>query len=265
MPWRKLHWAVAGILIFFSLLNIAGWHTGVELLVRFRRDWTPQYPISSLLFVLCGISMVCRILAWNRAGLLSAAAVFAFTAVSAVDNVAGGDFGAEGILLAVRNSFSSVFPGSLAPSSTLCFLMASAALGLTNLPRLRRTAYPVGLLGSIVSALGGIAMLGYIFDVDAAFTWGAVSRMAASSSLAFCLLGFSIAIAAWQSLDEPSGEAAIRFMPICFAVGTAAAALVFWRALVIRERDQLEKIVAFEVKILENGLRQELGGRLRIL
>src|SRR5690606_8073377 len=34
---------------------------------------------------------------------------------------------------------------------------------------------------------------------------------------------------------------------------------------VIRERDQLEKIVAFEVKILENGLRQELGGRLRIL
>src|SRR5690606_3718554 len=131
MPWRKLHWAVAGILIFFSLLNIAGWHMGVEFLVRIRRDWTPQYPISSLLFVLCGVSLVCRILAWNRAGLLSAAAVFAFSAMSAVYNAMGLEFGTEGILPAFRNSFSSAFPGRLVASSTLCFLMASAALGLT--------------------------------------------------------------------------------------------------------------------------------------
>ena len=64
----------------------------------------------------------------------------------------------------------------------------------------------LGLIGALVSALGGMALLGYLFAVEAAYSWGQLARMSLFSSLAFWLLGLAILVAAWRSGPETAQE-----------------------------------------------------------
>ena len=263
MSWNKVPIAVIPLLILFPALNLVGWFTGSVFLVQFRPEYSPLVPNASLLFILAGFSLLCHFLGRWRTGAICAILILLVATLSGLEYLLDLNLGIDTLFVRVSQPFLSGVPGRFSPNAAICFLLSALSLLIVNQPSwFRRAYYPVGLLGSTVSALGGMALLGYVFDVEAAFSWGRLAKMSLFASIAFWLLGLAIMIIAWRREEEGAREPSARFIAICLALGTAAASLVFWKALVIQEQKQAQRTVASEMQILESELRGEM--RLRI-
>jgi PAS domain S-box-containing protein len=254
MSWRKLPTAVIGLLLVFPLLNLLGWFTGNILLIQIRPGWAPLVPNAAFLFILCGFSLACWMSALNRLGMACAILVSVFAASVGMEYLLKREFAIDGLLFDAYPPYMSTLPGRFSPNAALCFLLSSIALALMNSRAFAKATYAVGLLGSVVSALGAMGLLGYVFNVAAAYGWGVQTGMSMFSCLAFLLLGLAISVCAWKSNEAAAGQPNIRFMAICLALGIISATTVFWRALLIQEQKQVKRTLASEMDILQSEL-----------
>lgn len=265
MSWQKIPIAVIGLLLVFPLLNLLGWITGNVVLTQIRPDWPPLVPNSSLLFIFCGFSLACWMAGRHRLGFACAILVTGFAVAVGMEYLMGRDFTIDNLLFEIQPPFMSRFPGRFSPNGALCFLLSSIALALMNSRIFPKSTYAVGLLGSVVSVLGGVGLLGYMFNVPAAYEWSAGTGMPLFTCLAFKLLGLAIAVCAWKTNEVAAGQPNVRFMAICFAVGIISATTVFWRALMVQEEKQVLRTLASEMETLKSELGSGTGGRLKAL
>ncbi|MDB5047438.1 MAG: putative Histidine kinase [Fibrobacteres bacterium] len=259
-----LPFVVSGLLILYPLLNLLGWITGNGFLVRVFPDWPPLVPDASLLFIFCGVSLACSLSARYLAGFLLACIVFAFSGLIGAEYALGRDFTIDNWLLPVYPPYLAGFPGRFSPNATFCFILSSICLALMNRSRLLpKAAYLAGLLGSIVYALGAMAMLGYLFDVEVAYTWDGSLGMAFFPAVAFMFLGLAIVVSVWKTRVAVAGVPKARFIAICLAVGTVVGSVVFWKALMVQEEKQVRKMVSSELETLKKEIQSEM--RIRLL
>ncbi len=177
MPWNKIPLAVIPFLILFPVLNLIGWFTGNVFLIQFLPEFSPLVPNASLLFILAGFSLLSHFLGRWRPGLICALLILIVASLSGLEYLLDCSLGIDTLLVKVSPSFLSGIPERFLPNAAICFILSALSLLILNHPPwFRRAYYPVGLLGSTVSALGGMALLGYLFDVEAAFSWGGSRR-----------------------------------------------------------------------------------------
>ena len=126
-------------------------------------------------------------------------------------------------------------PGRMAPNTAICFTLTGLALAvpLGRWWTSHRTAVTV-VLASLTFGLGMVAVSGYFTELETAYGWGNLTRMAVNTSVGFILVSIGLLCLAWSD-DVDEAAWLPRWMPVPTAVAILTATLCFWQALVAAE------------------------------
>jgi diguanylate cyclase (GGDEF)-like protein/PAS domain S-box-containing protein len=219
----------AALTVLGGVAACASWLAGVPELTRLMAGSSLIQFNTGLLFALAGATLVAELRSRSALAAAGAAIVVLLAGATLAQYLWGRDFGID--QLVVPGNPHGGMPGRMAPNTAVTFLLAGfALLVLTSSRRLPWTTGVVQMLGALVLALGGIAVVGYALDLPAAFQWAGLTRMALYTAIGFVVLGAALMQAAVQA----SPEGAWHEMPWLAAttgVGLAALSALGWYAL----------------------------------
>ena len=120
----------------------------------------------------------------------------------------------------------------ISPNSSVGFVFAGIALLLlVNWGQLQNRATIIGSVGSGLVAIGGIAVVGYLLDLDIAYGWFGDAKMSMLSAVLFLLIGLSIMVVAWQMLVTNGNENSLALFAIPLCICLLAITLSIWLAI----------------------------------
>ncbi|MBF0634130.1 MAG: PAS domain-containing protein [Nitrospinae bacterium] len=212
----KLDLTVTLLCALVALLGmsvILGWHLANAALVQLNPKFVPMQYNTALGFVLAGAGLALSQFGLRRVTLAFGAIVFALGALTMTQYLLGVDFGIDQLFMTHYITVKTSHPGRMAPNTALSFTLTGASIALagSNFSPARRSQI-MAISGSLIMALGAVALYGYIGSLETAYGWGKLTKMAAHTSVAFMALALSITRAAWLA-----GRAEGGFSPQWFS------------------------------------------------
>jgi PAS domain S-box-containing protein len=221
----------AALIVALGVTVLAGWFFHNPTLIQLQPQLPPTTRNAAACFLLCGLALLMEALRGPRwlvaacAGIVSAVSVLTIVEYvlrinAGIDELLGPSY------IAVKLSS----PGRMAPVAAVCFALGS--IGLLLIPRVlsKRSALLIGLIGSIIAAVGMASSIGFALGSSDAFGWGTVTRVAFHTSVGLSVLGVGMLALAWHVETDPAGGP--RWLPISVAIEIATAIVGLWQALI---------------------------------
>jgi signal transduction histidine kinase len=152
---------------------LAGWVLGSHQLTTCARTWPPMLPNTAAASTLCGLALL--LLTQPKTdqrshwlGRLFAAAACILAALTLGEYLTGYDVGLDRILVATNESVFEHYPGRPAPQTATTLLLLGAALLLLD-RRAILGVRPAEMLASLAAVIVVIALLGYLFGIEALY------------------------------------------------------------------------------------------------
>jgi diguanylate cyclase (GGDEF)-like protein len=137
-------------------------------------------------------------------------------------------------------------PGRMAPNTALNFYLSGMAISLLHWGRLTLPKlFSVSILGSLVTGLGFVAMLGYLSQIETAYGWGKLTRMALHTSFGFVLMGILLVMVVVQTSFEQFHRLPRFFLSITSGLIGLTVTVALWQALYALEL-QMQKQYGFK-------------------
>jgi hypothetical protein len=207
-------WGGAAVVVI-GAVALLGWMTGSRTLSAIGRDFIPMAPNTALLVVLLGAGLCAPskspwALSYNRVAI---ALAFLFSASRVAEYLLGINLGVDSWLFSFPSESLGLAPvGKMAFFTALTLMLACIALaGLTVPTRKRYVDEVVRTLGFVVTLVGSVFSLGYLYDAPLLYG-GRSIPMALPTAIAFVILGLSIVIPAIlrDQTDRRNAERALR-------------------------------------------------------
>ena len=221
---------------------IFGWLTRNEQLIQLSPTFAPMQFNTALGFLLCGIGLFAISRGASRTARTVGAMAGLIAALTLAEYVFGANLYIDELFVDAHITTKTSHPGRMAPNTALCFLLV--ALFLLDWPRVKLWSsgalFEEGI-GFLVLALAAVPFIGYLQDVENAYGWGQLTRMAAHTALGFIVLSVGIIGYAWrirspQEVSVPLWAPTLiafavllidLYTPLGAAVGVAYVPLVF--------------------------------------
>ena len=221
---------MAGISSALGILVLGGWYTHNTMLVQVLPAFVPMQFNTALGFLFCGIGLAAQ--SFNQRPL--AAALGALVALlglfTIVQYLSGVDFSIDQLFMKHYVTVETSSPGRMAPNTALCFLLSGLALIIANKFIKSRQHMPiVGILASVIISLGGVALLGYLGEIETAYGWGKFTRMAVHTSAGFIALGTGIFLFSWRESVDKNRLIFPAWIALPAGVGMAAVSVTLWQ------------------------------------
>ncbi|MEA2566183.1 MAG: hypothetical protein QOD49_1360, partial [Actinomycetota bacterium] len=260
--WSRIVTVIAGgALAALGLAIIVGWHTQSRLILQPLPGLIAPVYNTALSFLLCGLGLMAIALGRPVLALPCGGVVLILASLNLVEHGSGADLGIDQLLMVHFITTKTSHPGRMAPNSAVCFFLAAIALLLEGGLALERRRPPVlGLLGSIVEALGVVALSGYLMGVKT-YGWGSFLPMAPQTATGFAVLGAGVMAVAWSD-GRSEAVVAPRWLPIPVGVGALTATLCLWQPLVAQRHDQVERTVEAELDGIKKSIGTEIEARV---
>lgn len=191
----KASFLLGSLVILISISVLIGWAMEIQILKSISPKWISMKTNTALCFLLAGISITLQTPikwhinpAYKKIFSVSAACIFGFIAilnlVEYLFNISPGID--ELIFKDGPNPFGTLYPGRMAPSTVVCFLLLSISILSGNNKIFKTPVFqlPVFIVGGF--SLAGLS--GYIFDAQEMFSLGGFNSMAFHTVLCFLLL-----------------------------------------------------------------------------
>ena len=218
--------AAAGVAV------MVGWAIHSPILIQILPQFVPMQFNTALCFLLCGIALLtARSNPWLSAGAGGLAALIGL--LTLFEYAAGVNIGIDELLMKHDITVETSQPGRVAPNTALSFLFFGLANGvLAGFGDVPERVAIKGVLNAVIIALGAVALFGYLFDLEGAYGWGALTRMAVHTAVGFVLLGAGGVLDAWLEEDaegrpSPGWSPAVIFISgttvtVCLCLAVAA-------------------------------------------
>jgi PAS domain S-box-containing protein len=176
-----------------GLLVLFGWYTHALTLIQVHPSFVPMQYNTALGFLFCGVGLVAS--NFNKSTVAKFSGVFLslLGSLTLIQYIFSLNFGIDQALMGYYVSFESSYPGRMAPNTALCFFLVGVSLwvvGKSENPQ--KKSKTLLILGGLVFFLGLTAFLGYLANVETAYGWGNLVRMAVHTSFGFIVLGVGI-------------------------------------------------------------------------
>jgi len=214
-------------------------------------------------FLLSGVGLLAHVLGQRRVSLTCGAIVLSLGAATLSQYLFGVSFGIDQAFMKHEITVQTSHPGRMAPNTALCFLLSGATL-LTSRRQLgaRREFLlkRVSILGAM--AMSVVALLGYISQVETAYGWTSLTRMALHTSVGFILLNAGLLATTFRrehllkEIQSSMGWLALAGVAISMMT---AVSLSF--ELEKNEAKSVRAELAQEALFIENSLESALGAR----
>jgi PAS domain S-box-containing protein len=212
-------------------LVVAGWITVAVALIQVLPGFPPMQYNTALGFMICGAALLAAALELRRPTALLGGLAAVIGLATVWEYLFRVDLGIDDILVETYLFTGVSNPGRMAPNSALALALIGAALLGLSCPAKSsaRQLYPP-LLGSMVTALGTAALVGYAAGIPGAYGWGHLNRMAIHTALGFILLGGGVIGLAWNACKAESSEAP-PWIPAVAAVAVVTVTVCLWYGL----------------------------------
>ena len=182
------------IAVGIGLVVLVGWATGLGILSTFLPGAPPMKVNAALLLLLLGMAVALG--AANRASRVADALAIVVAAVALatlLEYATGVDLGFDRLLAVDVVAPGAPFPGRMAVSTAVALVLGSLAvllLGRSWLSWRVRT-----ILAAIVGLVGGLGVLGYLYDASELTALGSATQIAAPAALGFLALAAGLVAA----------------------------------------------------------------------
>jgi signal transduction histidine kinase len=240
-PNRFLSWlGVLGALsatfsVFLGATVILGWHFHIRILVQIHPEFAAMQYNAALGFLLGGMGLIGTLSKRPGAYLTCGFLLTLLGCLTLSQYAFNMDLGIDRLFLEPYILIKTSQPGRMGPNTALCFLLSGLAI-LSISPKLKlpsRNA-SLGILGSIIMALGTVAVIGYLGNLEPAYGWGNLSHMALHTALGFITLGAGFFLTAWKDSSDDETELP-EWLYLAISIGVIILALAFWMALTEQE------------------------------
>lgn len=148
---------------------------------------------TGLCFVLGGLGLLLTLARQRRWVLLAIVPMLLLSGLTMLEYLLARDMGIDNLFLAKVTILS---PGRMAPNTAAGMLMAALGLAALVVGHARIWALSIAaMLAALTVALGLVAVLGYAFELTAAFEWPGLMRMALLTAITLVGLGVGIILA----------------------------------------------------------------------
>lgn len=226
-----------------SILGTAvliGWYSHNVTLIQVSAAFVPMQYNTALGFLLSGLGLLVITGGSRGAGMACGIFVMLIGLLTLAEYILGIDLGIDQLLMKHYITVKTSHPGRMAPNTALCFSLTGAALAvLGTTVKIWKPSMIIGILGSLILGLGIVALAGYAVNLETAYGWGELTRMAVHTAGGFVFLGMAITSLAWHwNISGPSG------LPSWFSasvgIGAATIMISLWLALESHEAKLME-------------------------
>ncbi|MBU0801317.1 MAG: PAS domain-containing protein, partial [Alphaproteobacteria bacterium] len=120
--------------------------------------------------------------------MLTAVLVFVMTMATGLQYIVGLDFGIDNALFDSRHhaQAQTAYPGRMAPNTVICFILLSVGIFIAQKTAIQEARHNITILVALlVATFSGVALAGYVLDIEAAYGWWSLSNIAPQTA---CLL-----------------------------------------------------------------------------
>jgi PAS domain S-box-containing protein len=254
MGTRFIVGAAGGGICALAVAVLIGWQIHSRLLIQVDPTFAPLQRLTAVCFLLNGIALLFLNTGRKRAVVLCAGITLLLATLVCLEYAFGANFGIDQLLGRDYIKVNTPNPGRTSPVTALCFIGASLALIAAAIRKwaLSTSAF-VGILASILTSVGVVSALGYLFADTQAYDWVDTRGMALHSSAGVAVLGIGLMAWAWQKSPEKPGTP--EWLPLSLGLGLATAAFGVWQVLLVHEASQLPLISGI---ILAGGILSAL-------
>ncbi len=220
----------AGLLsVVLGIIVLLGWHTHNTTLIQVFPAFVPMQYNTAVGFILCGTALLLAIGHRLRLAAMGGAIAAAIGTLTLSEYVFVVDLGIDELLQKHYIMVGTSHPGRMAPNTAICFGLIGLASLFLAVAKLRSSLAPV-ILGSLAFGLGIVALSGYVTEVETAYGWGRLTRMAIHTAVGFIALSTGMVSLLWRR-DLTRDALLPRWFPVPMCVGVVTATVCFWQAL----------------------------------
>lgn len=208
-----------------------GWYSHNTELIQILPAFVPMQFNTAIGFLLAGIGVLALLYRASGLALCFGLLVALIGLLTLTEYILAADLGIDQLAMQHYITVATSHSGRMAPNTALCFSLVGFAL-LVFYQRLKQKGSYVAtsILGSLVLGLGVIAATGYMLDIETAYGWGNLTRMALHTSIGFIVLGMAIISFSWhQDISIEMGLPGWLHFPVGFASLTFC--ISFWQSL----------------------------------
>ena len=239
-----------------GLLVLVGWFIHNVSLIQVLPAFAPMPYNAALGFLIGGLGLVTVVYSKPRLTVACAAMIGILGFLTLIEYLLGNDLGVDEFLMRDYIQVETAHPGRMAPNTALCFVLLGAALMVKSwFGWLRHCALLLGLLASIIVALGVVAFAGYVSGLETAYGWGYVTRMAVHTATGFILLGAAVFALAWAE-ETGAWRTLPRWLVFPVGISSVTASLLLWQAALVQERIQIQTVIEGEANKLGTAIKE---------
>lgn len=247
--------------VLISVTALIGWHAGISGFSAVFPSFAPMTFNTSLGFLLCGLALTLNPLKRRISCLFTVLLLFVAVA-SLIQYPLGLDFGIDELLVKAATESNAFFPGRMAPATSLCFLLIAAGLILARNSKVGSfSLLTTGLTGAVVTALGLVALVGYVSGFPFKYGWGQFTSVALQTAFGLIFAGLAMIALAWgegvrRNLSAP------YWLPALVTVSSLTITLALWQALYVHEKAGIELAVEQEANNIKQQVELEINSRI---
>jgi signal transduction histidine kinase/CheY-like chemotaxis protein/HPt (histidine-containing phosphotransfer) domain-containing protein len=225
-------YGAGGLSFLLGAVVLIGWFTRNTNLIQINPAFVPMQYNTALGFLLCGAGLGLLVSRHERITMVVGVIVVAIGGGTLLEYVFGLDLGLDQLFMEHYIQIETSHPGRMAPNTAMCFTLSGITLFYAGrFYPAKSTGAVVGILGAVIASLGCVALSGYFLNMNTAYGWGNLTRMAIHTATGFIVVGLGFVAKAWI-LEKRFSEYLPRSFPIIVGIAGVTLTLALWQALV---------------------------------
>lgn len=226
---------LSGVILLLGILVLMGWFVGSDTLIQINVAFAPMQFNTALGFFLCGSGFLLIVLEKRWIAIIPGALVFLVGLLTLIEYVFDVNLGLDELFMTHTITTLTSHPGRMAPNTALSFTLTGIAIILVSgIFVLKNILFWISTLGAIVFGLAVVAFSGYLVNIESAYGWGELTRMAIHTSAGFSVCGLIIIFYCWLQHRHHS-KLLPDWFPIIAGIGTATVSVAVWQAMRTKE------------------------------
>ncbi|HYI17012.1 MAG TPA: ATP-binding protein [Thermomicrobiales bacterium] len=251
--------------LLLGLAVIVSWHARFESLLQLRPGYQEIAYRTAIGLAFTGLAVILLVLGRANLARATALAVVAVSLLAAIEDVLPIEIGISRLLANPYVLADAAVNAGIAPQTAIGLTIANLAIVLASVATpYRHRSFLLAIAGSLIVAIGAVALAGYLTGFEHATGWGRFTKMSVQMAFGFLALGTGIFALGWGDARSAS-RTTPRWLSAPVAIGVATASILFCQALINFEDRQIELAAETEAATVQREVESEVAASIAMI
>ncbi|MES2982396.1 MAG: ATP-binding protein [Verrucomicrobiota bacterium] len=241
-------------IVTMALTVLIGWHYHIPTIVQIHSSLVPMQYNTALCFLLSGLALLATTFGKTKVTFTLGFFTSVIGAVTLSQYLLDANYGIDELFFKHYIFTNTSHPGRMSPLTALVFTLGGiASIFLSTRNRFKFGSMIPGILGSLIYAIGTMAIFSYATGLMGTYSWGQFTRMALHTGTAAVILGIGLTAIAWFIQTAKTGITP-GWLPFAAALATFSSTLIIYNSLITKERLETSRLHSANAEIARNEL-----------